>query len=159
MNDENANIREILANMNSDDFNEEIEELEVFDDSLDVKKTEPVQTEEVEKFEEVKNEENKLLVEEKKVDDFEIPVIEEKPIVEDAPAVDIPEVQSDIRDDGMPSMIKMYGEVLTDKEYITNPAIARDEEINKMILALITPDKSAILVGKPGIGKTALVEG
>ena len=58
-----------------------------------------------------------------------------------------------------PSVIKMYGEVLTDKEYITNPAIARDEEINKMILALITPDKSALLVGKPGIGKTALVEG
>jgi ATP-dependent Clp protease ATP-binding subunit ClpA len=61
--------------------------------------------------------------------------------------------------EGMPSMIDMYGEILTDKEYVTNPAIARDEEINKMILALITPDKSAILVGKPGIGKTALVEG
>lgn len=58
-----------------------------------------------------------------------------------------------------PSIISMYGEVLTDKEYITNPAIARDEEINQMILALITPDKSALLVGKPGIGKTALVEG
>lgn len=57
------------------------------------------------------------------------------------------------------SIIKMYGEVLTDKEYVTNPAIARDEEIKKMILALITPDKSALLVGKPGIGKTALVEG
>lgn len=61
--------------------------------------------------------------------------------------------------DNMPSMIKMYGEVLTDKEYVTNPAIARDEEINRMILAIITPDKSALLVGKPGIGKTALVEG
>lgn len=58
-----------------------------------------------------------------------------------------------------PSVIEMYGEILTDKKYITNPAIARDEEINKMILALITPDKSALLVGKPGIGKTALVEG
>lgn len=59
----------------------------------------------------------------------------------------------------IPSVINMYGEILTDKEYVTNPAIARDEEINKMILALITPDKSALLVGKPGIGKTALVEG
>lgn len=58
-----------------------------------------------------------------------------------------------------PSIIKMYGEVLTDKEFLTNPAISRDEEINQMILALITPDKSALLVGKPGIGKTALVEG
>lgn len=61
--------------------------------------------------------------------------------------------------DDMPSIVKMYGEILTDKEYVTNPAIARDEEITKMILALITPDKSALLVGKPGIGKTALVEG
>ena len=58
-----------------------------------------------------------------------------------------------------PSIIEMYGEILTDKEYVTNPAIAREEEINKMVLALITPDKSALLVGKPGIGKTALVEG
>ena len=57
------------------------------------------------------------------------------------------------------SIIDMYGEVLTDKQYVTNPAIARDDEINKMILSLITPDKSALLVGKPGIGKTALVEG
>lgn len=63
------------------------------------------------------------------------------------------------KEDSKPSVITMYGEILTDKQYITNPAIARDEEINKMILALITPDKSALLVGKPGIGKTALVEG
>lgn len=58
-----------------------------------------------------------------------------------------------------PSMIHTYGEILTDKSYVTNPAIARDPEINQMILAIITPDKSALLVGKPGIGKTALVEG
>lgn len=57
------------------------------------------------------------------------------------------------------SIIKNYGEDLTNKPYITNPAIGRDEEINKMILALITPDKGALLVGKPGIGKTAIVEG
>ena len=62
-------------------------------------------------------------------------------------------------EENKPSIIEMYGEILTDKEYITNPAIAREEEINKMVLALITPDKSALLVGKPGIGKTALVEG
>lgn len=79
-------------------------------------------------------------------------------IIQDIPAVNIP-VSDASKDSDMPSMIKMYGEVLTDKEYVTNPAIARDEEINKMILALITPDKSALLVGKPGIGKTALVEG
>jgi len=57
------------------------------------------------------------------------------------------------------SVIKNYGENLTEKEYITNPAIERDNEINEMILALITPDKGAILTGKAGIGKTAIVEG
>ena len=57
------------------------------------------------------------------------------------------------------SMLDTYGECLTDKEYITDPAIARDEEIKQMILTLLTPEKSALLVGKPGIGKTAIVEG
>lgn len=57
------------------------------------------------------------------------------------------------------SIIESYGEDLTEREYITNPAIGRDNEINEMILALITPDKGALLTGKAGIGKTAIVEG
>ena len=57
------------------------------------------------------------------------------------------------------SILKMYGEDLTAKEYITNPAIERDDEIQKMTIILLTPEKSALLVGKPGIGKTSIVEG
>ena len=57
------------------------------------------------------------------------------------------------------SILKNYGEVLTDKEYITDPAIAREKEIKEMILVLLTPEKGALLTGKPGIGKTAIVEG
>lgn len=57
------------------------------------------------------------------------------------------------------SMLERYGIDLTQKEYITDPAIARDNEIKQMILTLLTPEKSALLVGKPGIGKTAIVEG
>lgn len=57
------------------------------------------------------------------------------------------------------SMIERYGENLTEKNYITDPAIARDKEIKETILTLLTPEKSALLVGKPGIGKTAIVEG
>ena len=57
------------------------------------------------------------------------------------------------------SVIESYGEDLTKKEYITNPAIAREEEIKKLILVLLTPEKSGLLIGKAGIGKTAIVEG
>lgn len=57
------------------------------------------------------------------------------------------------------SIIDRYGDNFTNKNYITNPAIGRDEEIKNLILVLLTPDKSVILTGKPGIGKTAIVEG
>ena len=57
------------------------------------------------------------------------------------------------------SVLEAYGENLSTKTYVTNPAIARDNEIEKTILTILTPDKSAILVGKAGIGKTAIVEG
>ena len=57
------------------------------------------------------------------------------------------------------NFIEKYGEDLTARQYITNPAIGRDEEIRELSLVLLTPDKSAILTGKPGIGKTAIVEG
>lgn len=57
------------------------------------------------------------------------------------------------------SLLESYGENLTAKEYITDPAIERDEEIKEIILVLLTPEKGAMLVGKPGIGKTAIVEG
>lgn len=57
------------------------------------------------------------------------------------------------------SILERYGENLTNKTYITDPAIAREDEIKQCILTLLTPEKSALLVGKPGIGKTAIVEG
>ena len=38
------------------------------------------------------------------------------------------------------SVIDTYGEDLTAKTYITNPAIAREEEIKKLILVLLTPE-------------------
>ena len=57
------------------------------------------------------------------------------------------------------SFIKRYGVNFTEQEYVVNPAIGRDKEIKQLSLVLLTPDKSAILTGKPGIGKTAIVEG
>ena len=57
------------------------------------------------------------------------------------------------------SILQEYGTNYTTKEYITNPAIGRDREIKELILLLLTVEKSAILVGKPGVGKTAIIEG
>lgn len=56
-------------------------------------------------------------------------------------------------------ILESYAEDLTKKTYVTNPAIARENEIKQLIMTLLTPDKSALLIGKPGIGKTAIVEG
>ena len=57
------------------------------------------------------------------------------------------------------SILEKYGENLTAVKYIVNPAIARDKELKELVMVLLTPEKSACLVGKPGIGKTAIVEG
>jgi ATP-dependent Clp protease ATP-binding subunit ClpA len=57
------------------------------------------------------------------------------------------------------SILDTYGENLSRKEYVTNPAIGREKEIEESIVILLTPEKSALLVGKAGVGKTAIVEG
>jgi ATP-dependent Clp protease ATP-binding subunit ClpA len=57
------------------------------------------------------------------------------------------------------SILETYGENLSRKEYVTNPAIGRDFEIEQTIEILLTPEKNALLVGKAGVGKTAIVEG
>ena len=57
------------------------------------------------------------------------------------------------------SILDNYSEELVSKTYVTNPAIARDKEIKNMILILLSPEKSVVLTGKAGIGKTAIVEG
>jgi len=57
------------------------------------------------------------------------------------------------------SVVDKYGDDLTKREYITNPAIAREAELSRLIMTLLTPEKSGLLVGKAGIGKTAIVEG
>ena len=57
------------------------------------------------------------------------------------------------------SVLKNYGEDLTAKRYLTDPSIARDEELKKLMMVLLTPEKSALLIGKAGVGKTSIVEG
>lgn len=74
--------------------------------------------------------------------------------------IDIDQNQDDMSSkDTVFSPLKTYGEDITAKEYVSNPAIARDDEIKKLMLVLLTPDKSGLLIGNAGIGKTAIVEG
>ena len=61
--------------------------------------------------------------------------------------------------DNKNSFIEKYGVNFTDQEYVVNPAIGREKELRELSLVLLTPEKSVILTGKPGIGKTAIVEG
>ena len=54
-----------------------------------------------------------------------------------------------------------YGIDLTKEEYITDPCLGRDVELRRIEQILLVPrkDKSIIIVGETGVGKTALVEG
>ena len=56
-------------------------------------------------------------------------------------------------------ILNTYGEDLSSKDYIVNPAIEREAEIKQTMIVLLTPEKSALLIGNAGIGKTAIVEG
>ena len=69
------------------------------------------------------------------------------------------ELREKSKETGKISILAKYGDDFCSHNYITNPAIGRDREIKELGLILLTPEKSAILVGKPGIGKTSIVEG
>ena len=61
--------------------------------------------------------------------------------------------------EGFVSILDRYAQELTSRKYITDPSIGREEEIKQVIMTLLTPEKSALLVGKAGVGKTSIVEG
>ena len=55
--------------------------------------------------------------------------------------------------------INSYGSMLTDEKFYGNPAAGRDKELLQLCKYLLTRRKSPLIVGEPGIGKTALVNG
>ena len=56
-------------------------------------------------------------------------------------------------------ILNNYCENLTDINFKYDPAIGRDKELEKLMLTILTPQKSALLIGKAGVGKTSIVEG
>lgn len=59
---------------------------------------------------------------------------------------------------GIESILKK-GEFLTEEVYPLNPSLGREEEIRELEKNLMIPKKGVILVGKSGVGKTAIVRG
>ena len=55
--------------------------------------------------------------------------------------------------------LQSYGVFLDELDYPSNPAIGREKEIKEVLITLLTPEKSAMIVGEAGVGKTALAEG
>lgn len=55
--------------------------------------------------------------------------------------------------------LEKNGTNLTYQDYTFNPAIGREDLIEKMAITLATPTKSVILIGMPGVGKTSVVQG
>ena len=56
-------------------------------------------------------------------------------------------------------VLEQYGTCLTDSVYPVNPLVGRKGEMKKLQISLLTLEESPILVGDPGVGKTALVDG
>lgn len=83
----------------------------------------------------------------------------EEDIIKYTPNMDQNNINNIDNNENKFSVLKYYAEDLTTKTYITNPAIAREDEIKNLILILLSPEKSAVLTGKAGIGKTSIVEG
>lgn len=50
------------------------------------------------------------------------------------------------------------GRILTDQYYYYAPAVGREKEIQEIIVTLATDKRFPLIVGKPGVGKTSLVD-
>ncbi len=93
------------------------------------------------------------------------PAVEEyeelTPVQESDVPITTPEKEPETKPvyNGKVSILDRYAQELTSREYITDPAIGRKEEVKQVIMTLLTPEKSALLVGKAGTGKTSIVEG
>ena len=142
---------ELIDDSNKDDIlvdeTEEKKENNIFDTVIDVNDEESLLDEEIVK------EEAEVIQPESDIEAVEVKEDVKSDVKEEE------KIENNIKDHPSYKVLIEYGENLTDKEYITNPAIGRDNEMKQLIVILLTPEKSGILVGKPGIGKTAIVEG
>ncbi len=63
-----------------------------------------------------------------------------------------------IKNEKFESSLK-YANNLNSQKYYNNPAIGRDKELENLMISLLIPEKSPLIIGNAGVGKTSLVEG
>ena len=149
------NLELIDEDQNEDILEDETKENNMFDTVIDVIDNEDNLDDEV--IETINDDTNKEEI--KKTSQEENSVQEENNTNNENQEEQDSSNSQDIKNNPYYKILLEYGEDITAKEYITNPAIGREREIQELIVILLTPEKSGILVGKPGIGKTAIVEG
>ena len=54
--------------------------------------------------------------------------------------------------------LEHYGKILNYKDYAFQPTIGREEELKNLMITLAEDKKSPLIVGNPGVGKTAIVD-
>ena len=54
--------------------------------------------------------------------------------------------------------LEKFGTILTNENYITAPTIGREKELKNLIITLAQYEKTPIIVGESGVGKTALAK-
>lgn len=68
------------------------------------------------------------------------------------------EISVDLEEDEKPFDFNKLGYFIEGNKYKEAPAICRENEIKEVVLALLSPEKSVILTGPAGVGKTAIAE-
>lgn len=59
----------------------------------------------------------------------------------------------------MPNSLKDILTIVNHEHFTSDPAVGRDKELNALMRAILTPEKSALLIGEPGVGKSSIVKG
>lgn len=59
----------------------------------------------------------------------------------------------------LPASLRELVTVLNHEHFSFDPAVGREKEMHELMRAVVTPEKSALLIGEPGVGKTSIVRG
>ena len=60
---------------------------------------------------------------------------------------------------GKTSKLLTYGYYLNEETFSYNPAVGRESELKELEIDLLLPEKSILLIGNAGVGKTSIVKG